>query len=41
MQMIMYSCLRFPTLSVANVMLLNVYYLVLCALVLPIKTSSH
>ncbi len=29
MQLIMYICLRFPTLSVANVMLLKMYYIVL------------
>ncbi len=28
-------------LSVTIVMLLNIYYIVLCAIVLPLKTSSH
>ncbi len=41
MQSIMYICLRFPTLSVANIMLLKMYYIVLCAIVFPLKTSSH
>ncbi len=41
MQLIMYICLRFPTLSAANSMLLKMYYIVLCAIVLPLKTSSH
>ncbi len=41
MQLIMYICLRFPSLSVAIVMLLKMYYIVLCAIVLPLKTSSH
>ncbi len=41
MQLIMYICLLFPTLSVAIVMLLKMYYVVLCAIVLPLKTSSH
>ncbi len=41
MQLIMYICLRCPTLSVANVMLLKIYYIVLCAIVLPLKTSSR
>ncbi len=35
MQLIMYTCLWFPTLSVANVMLRKMYYIVLCAIVLP------
>ncbi len=35
MQLIMYICLLFPKLSVANVMLLKMYYIVLCAIVLP------
>ncbi len=41
MQLIMYICLRFPTLSDAIVMLLQMYYIVLYAVVLPLKTSSH
>ncbi len=34
---IMYICLHFPTLSVAHVMLLKMYYIVLCAISLPSK----
>ncbi len=41
MQLIMYICLQFPTLAVAIAMLLKMYYVVLCAIVLPLKTSSH
>ncbi len=37
MQLIMYICLQFPTLAVANVMLLKMYYIVLSAIVLPLK----
>ncbi len=38
MQSIMYICLRFPTFSVANIMLLKMPYIVLCAVVLPLKS---
>ncbi len=41
MQLIIYIYLRFPTLSVAIVMLLQIYSIVLSAIVLPLKTSSH
>ncbi len=41
MQSIMNICLRFPTFSVANIMLLKMHFIVLCAVVLPLKTSSH
>ncbi len=35
MQLIMYICLRFTSFSVANIMLLKMYYIVICAIVLP------
>ncbi len=41
MQLIMYIYLRFTTDLVANIMLLKMHYIVLCATVLPLKTSSH
>ncbi len=41
MQLIMYICLRFHTFSVVNIMLLKMYYIVLSAIVFPLKTSSH
>ncbi len=41
MQLIMCICLRSPTFSVANIMLLKMYYIVCCAIVLALKTSSH
>ncbi len=40
MQLIMYICLWFST-SVTIVMLLKMYYIDLCAIVLPLKTSSQ
>ncbi len=40
-ELIMNICLWFPTLSVTIVMLLKMYYIVLCAIVLPLKTSSY
>ncbi len=41
MQLIMYICLGFPTSTVAIVMLLKMYFIVLCAIVLPLKTFLH
>ncbi len=41
MQVIMYICQNFPTLSVANIMLLKMYNIVLGAIALSLKTSSH
>ncbi len=41
MQLIVYICLQFPTSSANIVMLLKMYYIVIRAIVLPLKTSSH
>ncbi len=41
MQLNMYICLWFPIFSVVSIMLLKMYYIVICAIVLPLKTSSH
>ncbi len=41
MQLIMYICLWFPTLSVANIMLAKMCYMFLSAIVFPLKTFSH